>query len=279
MVSPVRCVGRIFLLVAVLLAVLGCSPPPKAPSPTELQAVVATSESLLLTELAREYSVRETPIHLKVSKGSTSQALDAVASGRADLALIDRELDPAEKISPADGRPILRAWTIGLDGVAIVVHPSNPAQTLTRAQLREIFSGRERRWARVGGPELTIQVVSREVGTPLRAAFEQAVLQGDPVARTAVVMPGDRAVAEYVASHPEAIGYLSMAFLGDGIKALGVDGVLPGPETLARRAYPFSLPLVLVTRSAIATRTRLFVDFVLDPQGQEVVGNLVGPRP
>lgn len=279
MASPACFAGRILLPVAMLLAVLSCSPPPSPPSPTELQAVCATSESRLLTELAREYSVRETPVHLEVSEGSTSQALDAVTNGRADLALIDRDLDPAEKINPADGRPVLRAWTIGLDGVAIVVHPSNPAQTLTRAQLREIFSGRERRWARVGGPELTIQVVSREAGAPLRAAFEQAVLQGDPVARTAVVMPGDRAVAEYVASHPEAIGYLSMGLLSDGIKALGVDGVLPAPETLARRTYPLSLPLVVVTRSAIATKTRLFIDYILDPQGQEVVGAFVGPRP
>ncbi len=266
------------VLAAWLLLAAGCSPPP-APraSPVRLRLVVAPSTARLVERLGQEYGARETSVQLEASADDTDAALEAVATGQADLALVERQLEPVEKLDPDDLRPRLRSWPLANDGLAVVVHPTNPVQTLTFEQLRRAFSGEERYWSGLGGAEAIIQVVSREPGAPARVAFERTVLPAKRVAQTAVVMPNDRAVADYVAKHPEAIGYLSLASLPGGVKVIGVDGVLPAPVTVASGAYPLSRALVLVTPIPLSGKGRAFVDLLFSADGQRIVADLYAP--
>ncbi len=200
---------------------------------------------------------------------------------------------------------------IGIDGIAVIVHSSNPVSDLTIQQLQDVFSGRILDWQELEEPDAgddarkhagEILLISREEGSGTRAAFEARVMGDAPVSLTAMVMPTSRDVAEYVAQNPYAIGYVSAAYLaprpdlepaaagapastpgptpaptpvsmpeGAAIHAVSIDGALPSDEAVSRGEYPLVQPLYLVSRGESRGWARQFVDFALSPAGQAIV--------
>ncbi len=47
---------------------------------------------------------------------------------------------------------------IALDGIAVIIHPSNTARKLSFAQMKDIFTGKITNWSQVGGADLPISV-------------------------------------------------------------------------------------------------------------------------
>ncbi|MDI7276903.1 MAG: substrate-binding domain-containing protein [Anaerolineae bacterium] len=277
MVPLDRAKARALLLLGCLLVPLACSPPPTPPTPVRLRLVVTPSLSRLGARLAEACLEQQPQVEVKVEERSPEDALEALATNQADLALMEQDLEPADALSPVDGRPWLRTWPLAVDALAIVVHPSNPVQDLTMDELRRAFAGLEHRWDYLGGAGVAIRLVTREPEAAARIAFDEVVLAGTHVAGGAVVMPGDDAVAQYVAGHPPALGYLSMAWAGSAVKVVALDGVLPTPATVAEGRYPLTLPVILVTPRGAPTRVRSFVGFCLGSEGQDIVGQLYGP--
>jgi len=119
-------------------------------------------------------------------------------------------------------------------------------------------------------------VVSREDGSGTRVVFEELVMQGQRVTLTAVVMPSSRAVVEYVAEHPQAIGYVSMGYLTEEVKVLEIEEVAPTPASVRQGAYHLLRPFFLITRQEPAGEIKGFIDFALSPTGQSIVGRKYG---
>ncbi len=71
-------------------------------------------------------------------------------------------------------------------------------------------------------------------------------MDGRAVTPLAVVAPSSQAVVEYVAAHPDAIGYVSMGVVGPEVKVLKIEGELPTSATVSRASYPLSRELWLV---------------------------------
>jgi phosphate transport system substrate-binding protein len=184
-----------------------------------------------------------------------------------------------------DVRAGLTRVPIGIDGVAIVVHASNPITGLTSLQLRDLYGGRALDWQDVGGEPGEVLLVSREDGSGTRQLFEERVLSGDNVALTAVVMPSSEDVIGYVATHPNAIGYVSQAYTRlnttgvletneylDRIRVLLLEGMPADTETISAQQYYLSRPLFLLRRTRDRGWPQQFIDFVLSPTGQQIVG-------
>lgn len=262
---------RVLLALACLAALAGCTPPPAPPAPERLRVVVPSSAAPLFEQLGSHYGAHRSYMQIETRERNAAAALKAVAAGDADLALIERSLDPAEALDPETAKPHLRAWPAGTGALAIIVHPANPVHSLTLAHVQSAFAGVERRWSGLGGEDRAVQLVSREAGAPLREALERVALQGGSVAGTAVVMPSDEAVASYVAAHPEAIGYVGAAWAVEGVRAVAVDGAPCEPAAVAVGRYPLTYPLVIVTPTAISGKAKDLVDFVYGQEGQAIL--------
>jgi phosphate transport system substrate-binding protein len=140
-------------------------------------------------------------------------------------------------------------------------------------QVRDLFSGRVSEWQAVGGwaAQGVVQAVSREEGSGTRIAFEALAMDGVPVTPRAVVALSGQGVIDYVAGHPDAVGYVSMAFVSPAVKVLKIEGEYPTPESAGRASYPLTRNLWLVTADPTSEATQHFVDFALSPAGQEIV--------
>ncbi len=277
MASPVRSRVRVLLLLGCLSGLLACSPPPRPPQAVHVRLAVTPPLERLAHQLALTAHEHDANLEVEVVELSAEEVVEALTTGRADLALRHGGLDHADTLSAVDGRPSLRVWPLATDALALIVHPSNGVRDLTMEQLRRVYSGLEHRWDQVGGTGARIRLVAREPESLARLAFDGAILAGTHVAGSAIIMPGDEAVAQFVAGHPEAVGYVSMALAGSGVKAISLDGVPPTPEMVAAGRYPLTLPVTLLTQTGAPQKVRSFVSFCLGPQGQEVVAQFYGP--
>ncbi len=256
------------LLLAVL--VVCCGEPVATPEPVFLSVAGSMAMAPLVRELAQSFHDLDPTTTLEVSGLGSQYGLDSLRSGNVDLAFVSW--------LPPSLEPGWRTTAIARDGIAVIVHPSNPVQALGLLQLRDLFGGRVHEWAAVGGQRAQGQVlpVSREEGAGVRAAFEALVMEGQSVTPRAVMLLSPGAVIEYVAEHREAIGYVSMSEVSSTVKVVPVEGDLPTPESTGSGSYALTHELWLVTAEPLPKPVEGFVDFVLSPAGQQVVARYYG---
>lgn len=169
------------------------------------------------------------------------------------------------------------ATTIGLDGIAIIVHADNPLRAVTRDQVVSVYTGRVTDWSALGGSAHAITVVNKEEGRSTLELFESFFDLKERVVRDAVVIGPNGQAITTVAGNPYSIAYVSIGSAavaeeqGTAIRRLALDGVEASVENVGNGSYPLMRPLNLVTKGASAGAAKDFVDFVLSPEGQAIV--------
>ena len=250
----------------ILLAACGATVEP--PQPVYLQAAGSTAMAPIMEELATAYQERQPYVTIDVDGGGSSLGRELAAAGQVDLGFTSWSPD-----EPPAGT---QATVVARDGIALVVHPTNPITGLTLIQAHDLFSGRAIEWDDVGGSPGLVQVISREDGSGTRDAFEAMVMGNDRVTLTALVMPNSQAVVDYVASDPRAIGYVSMGYLNGETRVLSVEGLLPTPDNVSRGEYHLTRELVILSRPGAPPEAQAFLHFVLSPAGQAIVAQRYG---
>jgi phosphate transport system substrate-binding protein len=258
-------------LLAVLVAAGGCN---SSSQTTSRPVCVAGSTSVqpFAEKLAEVYMHRHPGVRIDVQGGGSSAGIYAATQGAADLGASSRELLGQEKK--------LQEIAIAYDGIAVIVHPSNPLTNITLAQIRSIFGGAVHNWSALGLPPHAIDVITREEGSGTREAFEHLVMGKQEITPTALVQDSNGSVREIVAGDPYSLGFISAGLVDDRVKALAIDGVLPTRGNIKNHTYKLVRRFLLVSRAAPVGPCRNFVDFILSPNGQKVLENegLVGVK-
>ena len=200
---------------------------------------------------------------INVQGGGSSAGIQAAREGAADIGMSSRELKPEEK----DLLEVMVAW----DGLAVIVHPSNPVEELSVEHVQEIFVGTITHWATVGGFNRPITVVTREEGSGTRGAFQEMVMKTSRISRRAIVQDSNGTVREIVAHDPESIGYISLGLVDSRVKAVRIDGVDPSFENIERKKYRLIRPFLFLTNGRPSGAALEFINFVLSRPTQEMI--------
>jgi phosphate transport system substrate-binding protein len=257
-------VRMILVLLLVALVLPACAS--RAPLPQRGALTIACSDSFepLASALTDAFGALYPHVVVQVDVRNNANAHDRLKEGRADVALIAGPLEPI----PDDWQQRAAA----LEGLAVIVHPSRTLSEIGLAQTQMIFSGRILSWDALDG-QGSIQPVSRENGSAARDTFESAVMRERAVTSLAIIMPSSAAVVEYVATHPDAIGYVAAHQAGAGTKALRVEGSLPSPDAVKQGTYPLIMTSYLVWEASPKPEAQAFLDFVANPAGRGVIVN------
>ena len=123
-----------------------------------------------------------------------------------------------------------------------------------------------------------IAVFTREDGSGTRGAFieltgvEQKDADGKKVDMTteaAAVQSSTNGVMTAVANDPTAIGYISLGSLNDTVKAVTVDGVKAGADTVKDGSYTLARPFNIVTNGDATDPVAVdFIAYCLSADGQ-----------
>lgn len=214
-------------------------------------------------KLGEQFMAAHPGVHVTVQGGGSAMGIRSAQDGAVQIGMVDLVKLPRE----ADG---LKPFVVARDGIAVIVHPSNPAANLTMAQLRDIFNGTLANWKDMGGPDAPITVVSREAGSGTRSSFEQIVGEVKLTAH-ALIQDSNGTIRETVANDAHAIGYLSHGLINDKIKPLTVAGQACTTEAVMAGGYPLARPIFLLTRGEPQGATKQFIDFVVSEAGQALI--------
>ncbi len=222
-------------------------------------------------------------INIAVTGGGSGTGIAAILNGTCDIAESSRALEEKEIQAAAAAGIDLHETIAALDGIVVVVHPSNPVSSLTLDQLREIFMGNVTRWSSFGGEDRPIVLLSREVNSGTHIFFKEHVLRRgkskgpEEFAPAALMMPSSYAIAEETARNENAVGYYGLGYISPRQKVLAVapdahsPAVAPTIDSIRSDAYPISRPLYFFTRGESTGTVKAFLDFALSPEGQAIV--------
>jgi phosphate transport system substrate-binding protein len=255
----------------------GCGATVATPAPVYLRIAGSTSLLPALRELGAAYTMRHPQTTVDVQGGDSQIGLQALRAGGAEIAAVSWKAEESE--AGQDDDSALLWHPVARDAVAVVVHPKNTLVSLSMERARQLFAGRYALWPEVAGKGGEIQIISREDGSGTRAAFEAGVMGDWNVTALALVMPSNDAVVSWVAGHPNAVGYVSMAYITTTLRAVRLDGVIPSARALERSLYPVARPLYLVTRRSADRAAQDFVQFCLSPAGQAIVAKYHAKAP
>ena len=210
-------------------------------------------------------------IDVSVRGGGSGVGIASLLDGSCDIADSSRAMKDTEYDKAAAKNKDPKAFVVAMDGIVIVVNNSNGISELSRKQVKDIYTGAVSDWSAVGGQAGKIVVVSRDSSSGTFEAFGELVLKGAKVRPDALMQASNQAIASIVAKTPGAIGYVGLGYITDSVKALKIDGIVPGKDTVLSGKYPVSRPLFMYTNGNPKGAVKGFIEFVTGPEGQQIV--------
>jgi phosphate transport system substrate-binding protein len=231
------------------------------------EVIVSGSTTLLpIAEVAGERFAEEHPgVSILVSGMGSSAGIESVTNGSSDIGTSSRELKESEKETGLDDTPV------AYDAIAVIVHPDNPVTGLSTMDVRAIFSGVITNWSQLGGPDMEIGLVNRDEASGTREAFAKIIMDDARFDIGAVILPGTGQVRAVVSEVPGAIGYISLGFVTDEVRAVAIDGVEPSEEAVISGTYPVQRVLHFFTRDEVGQSAAEYIEYVLSPAVQETI--------
>lgn len=221
-----------------------------------------------------EYYMEEHPeVRITVSESGSGNGAKSLINATCHIAAMSRPMKDTE-FTAATGKGIQPvAHVIALDGLPVLVHPSNPVKNLTVEQVRNIYLGKITNWSEVGGPDKKIVVISRDTNSGTYETFEKLVMAKQKIREDAEYVGSNGAIRQRVQSTPAAIGYAGLGFVDKTVKALTINDIEASAKTVQAGTYPIARPLYMYTDRYpnLGTSLYQFITLHLSKDGQEII--------
>jgi phosphate transport system substrate-binding protein len=235
--------------------------------------IVGSDTMLELTSNLAEQFMKENPgISVKVDGGGTATGIRTLINNDIDICMASRNLKPDEAKMLADYYGSLGlVYLIAKDALSIYVNPENPVKNLNIGQLKDVFTGKISNWKNLGGNDALIIPVIRNNNSGTYLYFKEHVLEGDEYSENSVIKPTTKEIIKFVSENINAVGYGGMGYTGNVIHA-NINGISPTEENVRNDSYPITRYLHFLTTKSPGGSIKKFIDWVLSPAGQSVVG-------
>lgn len=236
----------------------------------------STTVGPIAKAFAEYFMSKNKDVNVSVSESGSGNGAKSLMNGVCDVADMSRPMKEKEfKAAAAKGiQPV--AHVVALDGLAIIVHPSNKVAKMTMRQVKDVYLGKISNWKQLGGPDRDIVVISRDTNSGTYETFEKLVMNKDKIVKSAEYVGSNGAVRQRVQSTPAAIGYVGLGFIDKTVKDLVINGVEPTAQTIQTGRYPIARPLFMYTNQYPKLGSPLFqfVTIYLTKDGQEMIEDI-----
>lgn len=222
------------------------------------------------------------------------EAMKLISADSARIAIVTREMLPAEKV-PFDKRKITPRYTIiGYDAIGIIMHPASKDTVLTIEQLKGILSGKYTTWKDLN---------PKNAPTPFKVVFDHAqsgavrqlrdsLLQGGPLAQHCYAVNSNPEVIAQVEKDRNTIGIIGVSWISDRddsttnsfLRKIKVAEIVPkNPETaeaptmkpyqayIALKQYPLYRNITIVNPEGRYGLGTGFASFINSDKGQRII--------
>jgi phosphate transport system substrate-binding protein len=214
---------------------------------------------------------------IEVYAHGTATAFEDLGAGRCDIGMASRRIRPEEvtKLSRlGDLSSAASEHVVALDGIAVIVNPSNPVSALTKSQIADVFSGAIHRWSEVGGADQPIVVHARDDKSGTYDTFKHVVLGDGALVSGAIRHESSEELSDAVAGDTRAVGFIGLPYIRSAkavmVQDAGSTPLLPSPMTVSTEDYPLARRLYLYLPQPASEAARDFVDFAQSEEGQRL---------
>ena len=184
-----RAVALLFFVIAACMAAFVA----KASAETLIASGCSVSNFGYLNDLAREFERRKPGVQILVRGGGSLLGITELRGEKIDFAASCKSKGPSD---PAEFAFVPVAW----DALVFIVNKSNPVNSITPEQVRDIYDGKIDNWNTLGG---RVEVIQSFVSTPegmggIGEALAKYILNGRQITHqpNSVVMASSVAVWE-----------------------------------------------------------------------------------
>ena len=281
-----------YSIVAVLLLplfVFGCQDERKE-TPTKGRTTVVVSESVapMIQQEKLTFEELYQEAHVELQTSTAREAIARLFNDSIMVIVSSRPLNDEERAIQHRANIILGEYKIAIDGIAVIVHPGNTITQLRTTQLDSILTGKTTSWKSLGSDlasHIETCLPSRNTGT-----FETTIskiVKNDSVATPAFVTASSMEMINYVAAHPNAIGFVGLDWLNpnkEKVKtlelsdpsapdSLGIKGKYfgPHPAYIYQGYYPLARGIYMYSRADNYGVSAGFITFITSGPGQKIV--------
>ena len=214
--------------------------------------------------------------------GSSTSFSDLVAQ-KADIAMSSIPIKPKfrKDLKPLFGDVLSdkNEIVVGSDGLAIIVHQTNPVDSLTTKQIAGLLSGDIADWSQVGGNAGPVNVHARDELSGAYDTIQHMVLNpyNKRLSNSAKRYDSVIALANAVANDLSGIGFVGLPFAQRAKTIAVADSdeivpILPTPFTVATEDYPLTRRLYFyVSEQSENPHVHIMANFALSQKGQTIV--------
>ena len=275
----------------VILAVAACGRPSGEGGSGGGRTLIQNKGSDTLVNVAQawaeEYKEVAPNVAVAVTGGGSGTGISAMINGTVDIANASRKMKDKEIQAAQDNGIEPVEWVVGYDALAVFIHPDNPAEAMTIAQLADIYGegGTTETWDQLGlaipGCDSNeIVRVSRQNNSGTYVYFQEAVLgKKRDYKMGSRDMHGSKDVVDLVENTPCAIGYSGLAYANEHVKmpcvSVDEDGdcVYPSSDTAIDGSYPIARPLFMYTAGQPEGAIKEYLDWILSDVGQCIIAD------
>ncbi len=220
-------------------------------------------------------------VSIEVAAHGSSTGFMALKKATADLAASSRPIKDSELVDLeplGDLKSPEAEQVIAIDGLAIILNPRNPLNTLNTEQLAQIFNGEISTWEALGGIGGPIHLYARDDQSGTYDTFKELVLRlrGKPLGAGAKRFESSEQLSDAVSQDPQGIGFIGLPYVRQAKAVAIVDGdshpMLPLNSLIATEDYPLSRRLFFyLPPSGHNPWAKALVDFTQSSKGQAIV--------
>ena len=235
---------------------------------------------------AERYQALNPAVGIAVTGGGSGTGIAALINGTVDIANASRRIKDKEVESATDNGVEPVEHVIARDAIAIIVHLSNPIDTLSLSQISDIYTGKITNWSQLGGDDRPIVLLSRESNSGTHVYFlEQVIRLGDKentvlFSPDTLLLPSSEGIGVEVRQNPNAIGYDGLGYVTDDMKTISVSAdadsapVKPTVNTVNSGTYPIARDLYMYTNGEPEGQVKVYMEWILTAEAQQIVLDL-----
>lgn len=187
------------------------------------------SEATLLQAIANSYG--SSRIISAATNIDQDTALKALLNGSLDLYI--GKLDV-----PADQTKDIETLVLTKSAIAIITHPDNPVNNLSKDELKKIFSRKIVSWKTINGKDEPIVIIDSGKTNLYRQTVYQTLLGKANIKAENLIVNNLEELKANIKKFPNAISYLGFTDLTDEFKAPSIDNVPADKENISESYFP-----------------------------------------
>src|SRR6056297_4051790 len=156
--------------------------------------IQGSSTVLPIAQKTAEVYMEKYDVNISVRGGGSGNGIAALIDGTTDIADTSRFIKESEVKNAVNNGYYPVPHRVAMDGIAVVINPANPVESLNLDEIKQIYTGEITNWGELGGDDEEIVVISRDSSSGTFEVFGEIAMQGERLTPNALLQASNGSI-------------------------------------------------------------------------------------